>query len=247
MPTPASIAALGEPSRTGLALDRGSRPRPGGRARKGCSSGWTCRRRSRRAARAPRPRAGRTDVVVGDDPREPLRDVPHLEDLRTAPPCRGIIYGPRNRHLGRRARPAQQTSARMSISPSAICAETASSSAHRARSPIGRVGADLAVADTVVRRRRRACPRHPRSSRPRLRWIVSKTATSTFLVALVSMCGPRNAWSLSTPMPHTFCSFAAWSAPSPQPPAACEDGLRASSIWVSASSLHFAWATKSCE
>ena len=34
--------------------------------------------------------------------------------------------------------------------------------------------------------------------------IVSNTATSTFFVALVRMCGPRNDWSLSTPMPQTF-------------------------------------------
>ena len=33
--------------------------------------------------------------------------------------------------------------------------------------------------------------------------IASKTATSTRLTALVRMCGPRNAWSVSTPMPHT--------------------------------------------
>jgi hypothetical protein len=39
------------------------------------------------------------------------------------------------------------------------------------------------------------------------------------LTALVRMCGPRNDWSASTPMPQTPFSFAASSAPRPQPPA----------------------------
>ena len=65
------------------------------------------------------------DVVVRDDPREPLRDVPHLEDLRTGGHVRGIISV-------RGAASAEHEPAYfrgMSISPSAICAETASSSA----------------------------------------------------------------------------------------------------------------------
>ena len=41
----------------------GSRRRPGGTARTGCSSASTCRRRSRRAGHAPRPRGGRSSTL----------------------------------------------------------------------------------------------------------------------------------------------------------------------------------------
>ena len=53
-------------------------------------------------------------------------------------------------------------------------------------------------------RRRRACRPRPRSESLVTASIVSKTATSTFFIALVRMCGPRNDWSLSTPMPQTL-------------------------------------------
>jgi hypothetical protein len=52
---------------------------------------------------------------------------------------------------------------------------------------------------------------------------------------------------VSTPIPQTPFSFAAWSAPRPQPPAAAKTTFEPCAIWFSASSLHFAWSTKSCE
>ena len=74
-----------------------------------------------------------------------------------------------------------------------------------------------------------------------------KTALSTPLSALVSTCGPRNDWSPSTPIPHTASSFAADSAPSPHPPATWNTTFEPAAIWFSASSLHFAWSSQSCE
>ena len=81
MPTPASMAAFGEPSRTGLPLIRISP-----------SSGWyepvedVHQRRLAGAVLAEECMhlaldQIERDVVVRDDPREALRDVPHLEDL----------------------------------------------------------------------------------------------------------------------------------------------------------------------
>ena len=67
------------------------------------------------------------------------------------------------------------------------------------------------------------------------------------LDALVRMCGPRNDWSASTPIPHTPFSFAASSAPSPQPPATWKIAPAPCAIWFSAISLHFAWSAKSSE
>ncbi len=60
MPIPRSIASLRRADPHRLAAHAGSRPRPGGRARRGCSSASTCRRRSRRGARAPRRRGARS-------------------------------------------------------------------------------------------------------------------------------------------------------------------------------------------
>src|SRR5215208_4548181 len=77
--------------------------------------------------------------------------------------------------------------------------------------------------------------------------IVAKTAASTFFWALVSTCGPRNAWSASTPIPHTFSSRAASRAPSPQPPATWNTTPAPRPIWFRASSLHFAWSSQSDE
>ena len=77
--------------------------------------------------------------------------------------------------------------------------------------------------------------------------IVLDTATSTFFVALVRMCGPRNAWSLSTPIPHLPFSFAAVSEPRPHCPAAAKTTSDFAAIWLSASYLHLSWATNSCE
>src|SRR6476619_2555371 len=71
---------------------------------------------------------------------------------------------------------------------------------------------------------------------------VRKTALSTPLSALVSTCGPRNDWSPSTPIPHTFCSLAASRAPRPQPPATWKTTFEPAAIWLRASSLHFAWS-----
>src|SRR4029079_8749826 len=76
---------------------------------------------------------------------------------------------------------------------------------------------------------------------------VVKTARSTFLVALVRMCVPRYAWSESPPIPQTPISFTDWRAPRRQPPAAAKTTFEPASICVSASSLHFAWSTNSCE
>jgi len=76
---------------------------------------------------------------------------------------------------------------------------------------------------------------------------VRKTALSTPLRALVSTCGPSDDWSASTPIPQTRCCYAASRAPSPQPPATWKTTLEPAAIWVSASSLHFAWSTQSCE
>ena len=75
--------------------------------------------------------------------------------------------------------------------------------------------------------------------------IASKTAVSTRFTALVRMCGPRKDWSASTPIPQTPFSFAASSAPSPQPPATWKIAPAPCSIWFSAICLHFAWSAKS--
>ena len=77
--------------------------------------------------------------------------------------------------------------------------------------------------------------------------IVEFTATSTRLTALVRMWSPRNAWSLSTPMPQTPFSFAASSAPRPQPPATWKTTSEPLEIWSSAISLQGAGSTNSCE
>ena len=77
--------------------------------------------------------------------------------------------------------------------------------------------------------------------------IVRKTPSSTFFCALVRTCGPRNDWSASTPIPQTFRSRAASSAPSPQPPATWKTTFAPAWISLSASSLHFAWSSQSDE
>ena len=70
---------------------------------------------------------------------------------------------------------------------------------------------------------------------------------STPFSAEVRMCVPRKPWSASTPIPHTPFSFAASSAPRPQPPATWKTTTEPAAIWFSAISLHFAWFAKSCE
>ena len=70
--------------------------------------------------------------------------------------------------------------------------------------------------------------------------IVRKTAASTPFCALVRMCGPRNDWSASTPIPQRSRSPAAFSAPRPQPPATWKTTFEPRAIWFRASSLHFA-------
>ena len=77
--------------------------------------------------------------------------------------------------------------------------------------------------------------------------IVSYTDVSTRFSALVSTCGPRYDWSASTPIPHTFFSFAASSTPRPQPPATWNTMSAPAAIWLSAACLHLAWSTQSCE
>ncbi len=54
---PGADRVLGRPDRDGLAVDAGSLPRRAGPARRGCSSAWSCRPRSRRAGRGSRPGA----------------------------------------------------------------------------------------------------------------------------------------------------------------------------------------------
>ena len=56
---PASDGVSGTEDVDGLAVDEDRPLRPARRARTGCSSGWTCRRRSHRAGRGSRPDAGR--------------------------------------------------------------------------------------------------------------------------------------------------------------------------------------------
>ena len=70
---------------------------------------------------------------------------------------------------------------------------------------------------------------------------------STPFSAEVRMYGPRKPWSASTPTPQTPFSFAASSAPRPQPPATWKTTTEPAAIWFSAISLHFAWIGKSCE
>ena len=77
---PRAIASFGEPRTDRLALAAGSRPRRAGRARRGCSSASTCRRRSRRAGRGPRPAQVEARCRRSRRPREALRDLPQLED-----------------------------------------------------------------------------------------------------------------------------------------------------------------------
>ena len=55
-----------------LAVGPGSRPRPAGTGRRGCSSAWTCRRRSRPAGRGSRLLQRQVDVVVGRTPGKAL-------------------------------------------------------------------------------------------------------------------------------------------------------------------------------
>ena len=77
--------------------------------------------------------------------------------------------------------------------------------------------------------------------------IVRKTAASTPFFALVRMCLPSDDWSASTPIPQRARSPAAFSAPSPQPPATWKTTPEPRAIWFSASSLHLAWSSQSCE
>jgi hypothetical protein len=77
--------------------------------------------------------------------------------------------------------------------------------------------------------------------------IVWKIETGLSFSALERMCAPRNDWSASAPIPHTFRSRAASRAPSPQPPATCITTCEPRSICSSAISLQRAWSTKSCE
>ena len=62
-------------------------------------------------------------------------------------------------------------------------------------------------------------------------WIDWKTALSTFFSALVRMWVPRYDWSASTPIPQTFFSFAAESAPSPHWPATWKTMSEPCAIW----------------
>ena len=68
------------------------------------------------------------------------------------------------------------------------------------------------------------------------------TALFTRFSALVIMNEPRYRWSASTPIPQTLLSLAAWSAPSPQPPATWKTTREPCWIWFSAVSWHFAWS-----
>ena len=68
------------------------------------------------------------DVVVGDDPREALRDVPHLENLGPPGHCAGSYAGIRpGTSLGRPPVAACGYLRRTVILPSAICFDTSSS------------------------------------------------------------------------------------------------------------------------
>ena len=78
-------------------------------------------------------------VVVRDDPREPLRDVPHLEDLGVLGHCARSYAVPDSNPT---TNGSSDYSRGISISPSAIRAET-SSSASTTRLAVGRFGLTL--------------------------------------------------------------------------------------------------------
>jgi len=61
------------------------------------------------------------------------------------------------------------------------------------------------------------------------------------------MCGPRNDWSTSTPIPHTPFSFATRSVPNPQAPATLKTDPAPLAIWPSATALHLAGSNQSLE
>ena len=117
------------------------------------------------------------------------------------------------------------------ILPAAICFETAVSFAISA----ARLGAfTLTLPKPTPPFLTVKTPSVPPLNLPSLTSLaVVKTARSTFLVALVRMCVPRYAWSESTPIPQTPCSFAAWRAPRPQPPAAAKTTFAPCEIWFS--------------
>ena len=148
-----------------LALDQDLALVRAGRARRGCSSASTCRRRSRRAARAPRPRArSKLTSSFATMPGKRFVMSAQLEDGRARRPSRGDSTVPArpNRAVGTtrgRARgpPSRSIALRdrcylacgTLILPAAICFETACR-ASRSRRALRRLGADLAEADAAV-------------------------------------------------------------------------------------------------
>ncbi len=75
--------------------------------------------------------------------------------------------------------------------------------------------------------------------------IVSNTATSNLISALVSMCRPRWDWSTSTPIPQIPRSPAASSAPRPQASATWNTTREPFAIWLRATDLPFTGSRKS--
>ena len=83
------------PARDGVLAASGCRPsspstrdadrRRAGSGRRGCASGSSCRRRSRRAGRGPRPGEGEVHVVVGDEVAETLGDAAQLDERHGCP------------------------------------------------------------------------------------------------------------------------------------------------------------------
>jgi hypothetical protein len=70
--------------------------------------------------------------------------------------------------------------------------------------------------------------------------IVSNSPTSTFLIALVRMCGPEVRLVGVHTDPQRPFAFAASSAPRPQPPATWKTMSEPWEIWFSAIDLHLA-------
>ena len=243
MPMPAPIASAARRSRPAAVDDDLALVR-GGTARRGCSSASTCRRRSRRAARGPRPRC-RSNRRRRWRRRRGYRLVMPRSSSTVSPgaPGAGGDVGRRRRAVTTGSVGDRYWSGSV-ISPSMICCLASISS----RSPAA-LGLNVPSAtpsfgevEGVVRRRRRSVPSCDRLDRVEHRGVRRASRRSS------GCAGRGRTGRRSTPMPQTPLSSAADEGAEAAAAGHLEDDLRALARSGRARApCTWPAATKSCE